>query len=66
MTPRRALVVLGVVALLVAHVVLLHHLSSQIALPMEVVLAVITIVVLVHLGVFRALGAKLHGRNGER
>ncbi len=67
MTGRhRGLVALAGVALIAGHVVVLHRVSSVIALPMEVALAAITIVVLVHLGVFRAVVARFRGAARER
>jgi hypothetical protein len=60
---RRGLVALVGVALLVGHVILLHRMSSRIALPMEVMLAALTVFVLVHLGVVRTLIARFRRRS---
>lgn len=61
---RRTLLAVGGVALLVVHVIVLHRISTRLALPLSVGLAVLTVVVLVHLGVFRKLAARVRG-DGE-
>jgi len=54
---------LGVLALLAGHVVVLHELSSRVALPAAVVAGVIVLLVLRHLGLLGQVCDRLRRRS---
>jgi len=64
-TARTVIVVLGVLAVLVAHVAILHGLSAWVALPATGVAAVIVLAVVKHLALLAPGWAWLHRRRAK-
>jgi hypothetical protein len=62
--PHTWFVVVGAIALVAAHSVVLYHAASHIAAPLAVVLGVVALVVLKHLGVLGPLVAVLRRKTG--